>query len=189
MEWILLNEQFKQGFEDKPVQSVVKGSKKVKKSSSRAAKVGRHRWNQELLKSALEGIRDLKNEMRWIRRMLERLGEARYSQADIDSFAVMDAVDREILQRLLEVGVNGVLPKDLAAEVNRRGGYGLRYYDVARRLVRLNKKLHFETGKVLFEKLGKRWVLSRFGFDVYGAGNAENDFTNSLVVSGGEDLE
>jgi hypothetical protein len=63
------------------------------------------------------------------------LGEAEYSQVDIEHFAVLDEVDREIMQRLLEVGANGALPKDVATEVNKRSGYGLKYYEVSRRLV------------------------------------------------------
>jgi hypothetical protein len=69
--------------------------------------------------------------------------------------------------------VNGALPKDVATEVNRRGGYSLSYYEVSRRLVRLNRRLHFEAGKVLFEKRGHRWALSRFTFEVYGASLAD----------------
>jgi hypothetical protein len=108
-----------------------------------------------------------------VRHKLDRLGEADYSQADIEHFAVLDSVDKEIVQRLLEVGVDGALPKDVAAEVNRRCGFNLRYYEIGRRLVRLNKKLHFETGKLLFEKRGHRWALSRFAFEVYGASIAD----------------
>jgi hypothetical protein len=44
----------------------------------------------------------------------------------------------------------------------------LKRYDVARRLVRLNKKLQKETGKVLFEKRGHKWALTRFAFETYG---------------------
>ncbi len=148
-------------------------AEKPKKRRSQAQKVGRHKWNQHLLKSALEGIEDLKTEMRWVRNKLDRIGEADYSKEDLVHFAAMDAVDKEILQRLLEVGVNGSLPKDVAAEVNKRGGYALKRYDVARRLVRLNKKLHFETCKLLFEKRGHKWTLTRFAFEVYGNYNRD----------------
>jgi hypothetical protein len=57
--------------------------------------------------------------------------------------------------------------------VNKLGAYGLKYYDVSRRIVRMNKRLHFETGKVLFEKRGHKWALTRFAFDVYGDAEAE----------------
>ena len=61
----------------------------------------------------------------------------------------------------------GVLPKVVAADVNQRGNFALRYYDVSRRILRMNKRLHFETGKCLFEKRGHAWALTRFAFDSY----------------------
>lgn len=161
-------EQFEQGLGGKAVQSSGKGGKKPKKKRSQIAKKGINRWNQDLLKRILKGIEYIKSEQRRARNKLDRLSGADYSKEEVERFAVLDAVDKEILQRLLEVGVDGALPKDVAAEVNRRGGYSLKYYDVGRRLVRLNKKLTFETGKVLFEKHGKRWALTRFAFEVYG---------------------
>ena len=181
MEWKTLIEHIERGLGEKAVQTSGKVAEKVKKKRSRPAKVGRHRWNQELLKSVLSNIEDVKREMRWIRHKLDRLGEADYSKDDIERFGGLDSVDKEILQRLLEVGVNGALPKDLAAEVNNRSGYGLKYYDVARRLVRLNKKLKFETGKELFEKQGKRWSLTRFGFEVYEAGDVADVYSLNSV--------
>ncbi len=162
-----MTEQNEQGLTEKAVQTKGEGFKKPKKKRSQNDKYGINRWNQHLLKDALKEIRDIKTEMCWIRVKLDRIGEADYSKQDIEHFAVFDAVDREIMQRLLEVGVNGALPKDVAVEVNKRGGYGLKRYDVARRLLRLNKKLHKKTGKVLFEKRGHKWALTRFTFEVY----------------------
>lgn len=65
----------------------------------------------------------------------------------MEGFAVLDEVDREIVQRIREAGVPGVLPKIVATDVNQRGNFALRYYDVSRRILRMNKRLHFETGK------------------------------------------
>ena len=88
---------------------------------------------------------------------------------DVEGFAVVDEVDREIVQRIREAGVPGVLPKVAAADVNQRGTFDLKYYDVSRRILRMNKRLHYETGKCLFEKRGHAWALTRFAFDSYGA--------------------
>jgi hypothetical protein len=100
---------------------------------------------------------------------LERIGEAEYSACDVEGFAVLDEVDREIVQRIREAGVPGVLPKVAAADVNQRGTFNLRYYDVSRRILRMNKRLHYETDKWFFEKRGHAWALTRFAFDSYGA--------------------
>jgi hypothetical protein len=49
--------------------------------------------------------------------------------------------------------------------------YKLEYYDVSRRIVHMNKHLQLETGELLFEKRGHTWALTRFAFNVYGAGD------------------
>ena len=185
-----MTEQNEQGLAEKAVQTNNKRVEKPKKKRSQNNKYGINRWNQHLLKDALKEIKDIKTEMRWIRVKLDRLGEADYSKQDIEHFAVFDDVDREIVQRLLEVGVNGDLPKDVAFEVNRRGGYGLKRYDVARRLVRLNNKLHKKTGKVLFEKRGHKWALTRFAFETYGASIADESTNarNGLPELLGEEI-
>lgn len=162
-----MTEHIKQGLSENNVQSTVDGTEKPKKKRSPIAKRGINRWNQDLLKRVLDTQERIECELRWVRHKLDHIGEADYSKEDLELYAVPDSVDREILQRLLEVGVDGALPKDLAAEVNRRGGYCLKYYDVARRLVRLNKRLHKETGKLLAEKRGKHWALTRLAFEAY----------------------
>ncbi len=176
-----MTEQFEQGLGGKAVQSSVKGAEKPKKKRSQAAKKGRHRWNQDLLKRVLDTQERIECELRRIRNKLDRLSGADYSREEVECFAVFDAVDKEIVQRLLEVGVDGALPKDVAAEVNRRGGYSLKYYDVGRRLVRLNRKLQDEIDERLFEKRGKRWALTRFAFEVYGDSLADEPTADSMI--------
>jgi hypothetical protein len=80
---------------------------------------------------------------------------------------VQESLIERIVQRIREAGVPGVLPKIVAADVNLRGNFLLRYYDVSRRILRMNKRLHFETGKCLFEKRGHAWALTRFAFNSY----------------------
>ena len=121
-----MTEHIEQGLSGKAVQSSMEEAEKAKKKRSQSDKVGINRWTQQLVLRCLDRLEALESEARWSRRMLDRLGEAGYSQADVEGFAVVDAVDKEILQRLLEVGVDGALPKDLAAEVNRRSGYSLK---------------------------------------------------------------
>ena len=129
-------------------------------------------------------------QLRWIRHRLERIGEAEYSKVDVEGFALCDEVDREIVQRVREAGLPGVLPKDVAADVNVRGKFTLKYYDVSRRILRINKRLHHETGHYLFEKRGHAWALTQFAFSSYeepenevsaaeseeGLGNEKEDF-------------
>jgi hypothetical protein len=74
----------------------------------------------------------------------------------------------EIIETVKEVGNSGVFPKDVAASLQQ---YKLEYYDVSRRIVRMNRRLQLETGELLFEKRGHKWALTRFAFEVYGAGD------------------
>ena len=64
-------------------------------------------------------------------------------------------------------GDPGVFPKDVAVAATLLK-FHLKYYDVSRRIVRMNKRLRFEVGEALFEKRGHKWAVSKFGFDVWG---------------------
>jgi hypothetical protein len=167
MEWNVLIEQDKQDLEESLVQISDKDSEKPKTKRSQEDKVGRIKYHEVLTKKVYAQNERLLDELRWIRRRLERIGEADYSVGDVEGFAVLDEADREIVQRIREAGVPGVLPKVVAADVNQRGLFNLRYYDVSRRILRMNKRLHFETGKCLFEKRGHHWALTRFAFCSY----------------------
>jgi hypothetical protein len=173
MEWIVLIEQDKRDVEEKTVQIGEKVTETCKKGRSQEDKVGRIKYQSVLLKQVKCQNERILTELRWVRHKLDRLGEADYDEVTFESFAVQDQADREILQRVREVGDAGVFPKDVAEWVNKLGAYGLKYYDVSRRIVRMNKRLHFETGKVLFEKRGHRWALTRFAFAVYGETEVE----------------
>ena len=145
--------------------------------------MGRLKYHEVMTKKVYAQNERLLDELRWIRRRLERIGEAEYSVCDVEGFAVLDEVDREIVQRIREAGVPGVLPKVVAADVNQRGNFALRYYDVSRRILRMNKRLHFETGKCLFEKRGHHWALTRFAFDSYDEPLSEGSLSTSSEVS------
>lgn len=164
MEGFSLVEQGEQGLGEKSVQM----DEKPRKKRSQEDKVGRIKYQLVLLKEVKVQNNLILDELRWVRHKLDRMGEAEYDTSDVEGFAVQDQVDREILQKVREAGDPGAFPKDVAAWVNKIGAFGLKYYDVSRRIVRMNKRLHFETGKVLFEKRGHRWALTRFAFDTYG---------------------
>lgn len=167
MEGFSLTEQIKQEFCEETVQRLEKGLAKARKKRSQSDKIGTNKYTQQLVKRCLVGIEDIKAELRWVRHKLDRLGEADYSSSDIEHFAVEDEVDRTIIQRVREAGAPGVLPKVVATDVNRFNGYNLRYYEVSRRILRMNKRLHFETGKFMFEKRGHKWALTNAVFEAY----------------------
>ena len=167
MERKALIEQDKQDLEENMVQTIKKDHEKPRKKRSAEQKIGRQKLHEIRTNKVFSQNERILEQLRWIRIRLERIGEAEYSAKDVEGFAVVDEVDREIVQRIREAGVPGVLPKIVAADVNQRGNFALRYYDVSRRILRMNKRLHFETGKCLFEKRGHAWALTRFAFDSY----------------------
>ena len=160
-------EQEKQDSEEKIVQTLEKDHEKPRKKRTAEQKIGRQKVHEIKTNKVYSQNERILEQLRWIRIRLERIGEADYSVKDVEGFAVHDEVDREIVQRIREAGLPGVLPKFAAADVNLRGNFALKYYDVSRRILRMNKRLHHKTGKCLFEKRGHAWALTRFAFDSY----------------------
>jgi hypothetical protein len=76
----------------------------------------------------------------------------------IQRVTCQDEVDAEIIQCLVQADDGGVLPSAIANDLSR---YGLRRWDVTRRIQRMNKRLRKELGKPVAEKRGHRWALSR----------------------------
>ena len=174
MEWKTLSEHNEQGLEEKNVQI----EEKVRKKRSQEDKIGRQKYHEVLTKRVLGQNEQILDELRWIRHRLKALGESDIDVPMLEKYAVKDQVDLEILQRIREVGVLGVFPKDVAKD-SALSKYGLEYYDVSRRIVRMNKRLKLETGELLFEKRGHRWALTGFAFDVYGATESEVEVARS----------
>ena len=80
---------------EKPVQN-------TKKKRSQADKVGRLKYNQQLLKQTLAEVEEVKLMLRTIFAGLK--GSFNFEQSLIERMACTDDVDREILQLLFETG-------------------------------------------------------------------------------------
>jgi hypothetical protein len=173
MEGFSLNEQVTQGSNEIVAQ-------KCKKGRSQEEKIGRLKYNQFLLKRVLTEIKELRNVQRIILNGLKGAGYFHFDTPLIQRFACRDQVDVEILERVREAGLQGVFPKDVAADVNKIGFYGLKYYEVSRRIGRMNKRLMLAVGELLFEKRGHKWALTNFGFEVWGEAEALNPESKRL---------
>jgi hypothetical protein len=77
----------------------------------------------------------------------------------IQRIVCQDEVDAEIITCLVQTDEGGVLPSAIAKDLSK---YGLRRWDVTRRIQRMNKRLRKELGKPVTEKRGHRWALSSF---------------------------
>jgi hypothetical protein len=140
---------------EKPVQN-------TKKKRSQSDKVGRLKYNQQLLKQTLSEVEDVKLMLRTIFAGLK--GSFNFDQSLIERIACHDEIDVEILQVLFEVGSLGLLPKDIA---NKLGEFKVTRYQVSRRILRMNKRLKKELGESIVEKRGWHWAFTSFAFEIW----------------------
>jgi len=155
------------GSEEGNVQCVHGNSVKAAQKDSgrrrtRAEKVGR-------LQYILERIRLLEGKISQIdlrtRTMMAGLREwMSFEPSYIQKVACEDEVDVEIITCLMQKGVGGLLPSAIAAEL---GEYGLKRWDVTRRIQRMNKKLMKEVGQKVAEKRGHQWAPTSFLTEVW----------------------
>jgi len=130
---------------------------------SQAEKVGRLKYNQQLLKRALRDLEEVKLMQRTILAGLK--GMFHFEKPMIQKIACVDEVDVLILEYLYEGGNAGLLRKDLAAKLVE---YEVRRHQVSRRIIRMNKRLEKEIGEKLVEKRGWHWALTSFAFQSWG---------------------
>ncbi len=170
MEQDSLFEQNKQQNSSIPVQTENSILEKSRRKRGRPTKNSLSKQDQNLLIRLVRKVDKIEAAQRVILNGLKGAGYFCFGVSLIEKFACVDEVDCEIIDFVRAAGLAGVFPKDVAASLEQ---YKLEYYDVSRRIVRMNKRLSSETGELLFEKRGHRWALTRFAFDVYGATNSE----------------
>lgn len=141
---------------EKPVQN-------QKKKRTQSDKIGRLKYNQQLLKQTLSEVEEIKLMLRTIFAGLK--GSFNFEQSLIERVACADEVDREILQLLFEAGSFGLLPKDLAGRLER---FKVTRYQVSRRIHRMNKRVEKEFGEQVAEQRGWHWALTNFAVEVWG---------------------
>jgi len=139
----------------KPVQ-------KSKKKRTQSDKIGRLKYNQQLLKQTLAEVEEVKLMLRTIFAGLK--GSFSFEQPLIERVACRDEVDREIVQLLLEVGNTGLLPKELQARLER---FKVTRHQISRRILRMNKRLEKEFGERIAEKRGWHWSLTSFTMEAW----------------------
>jgi len=156
--------QFKLGINDN-------GAKLTKKGRSKEDKVGRLKYNQFLLKRLLSEVDEVRDMQRVIINGLKGAGYFHFDFPVVQKLVCASQLDLDILEQVHNAGRSGNLPRDVAkalSEYKDQKGNPIKQYYVTRQIDRMNKRLKFETGEVLFEKRGWRWALSQFGFESYG---------------------
>ena len=121
----------------------------TKKKRSQSDKVGRLKYNQQLLKQTLAEVEEVKPMLRTIFAGLK--GSFNFEQSLIERVACEDEVDKEILRLLFESGSPGLLPKDLAGKL---GQFKTTRHQISRRILRINRRLEKVFGESAAEKRG-----------------------------------
>jgi hypothetical protein len=129
---------------------------------SKAEKVGRLKYIIELLKRLERQISEIDVRTRTLMAGLREWMS--FEPSYIQKVAREDEVDVEIITCLMQKGVGGLLPSAIATEL---GEYGLKRWDVTRRIQRMNKKLMKELGQKVAEKRGHQWAPTSFLTDAW----------------------
>jgi hypothetical protein len=131
-----------------------------KKKRTQSDKIGRLKYNQQLLKQTLAEVEEVKLMLRTIFAGMK--GSFNFEQSLIERIACLDEVDREILQLLFEAGNVGLLPKELQAKLER---FKVTRHQISRRILKMNRRLQKELGEQAAEKRGWHWTLTGFIID------------------------
>jgi hypothetical protein len=146
---------------EKPVQN-------AKKKRSQSDKIGRLKYNQQLLKQTLQEVEEVKLMLRTI--FVGLKDSFNFERSLVEHVACVDEIDREILGLLFEAGSPGLLPKDLACKLEK---FNIKSHQISRRILKMNKKLEKEFGEHIAEQRGWHWALTNFTFE--SCGENEND--------------
>jgi len=120
-----------------------------KKKRSQSEKIGRLKYNQQLLKQTLAEVEEVKLMLRTIFAGLK--SSFNFDQSLIEHFACIDEVDREILRLLFEAGYPGMLPNELAIKLAH---FKIGRHQISRRILRMNKRLEKDFDEQVAEKRG-----------------------------------
>jgi hypothetical protein len=133
------------------------------KGRSQSEKIGRNKYNQQLLKRALSEIEEVKLMQRTILAGLK--GMFHFEKPMIQKIACVDEVDCEILELVYENGGQGILPKDLASRLSQ---FRLKRHQATRRILRMNRRVEKELGESVVERRGWHWALTSFAVEAWG---------------------
>jgi hypothetical protein len=145
------------------MESPEKPAQNQKRKRSQSEKIGRLKYNQQLLKQTLTEIEDIKLMLRTIFAGLK--DSFSFEKPLIERIACADEIDTEILQSLFEAGSYGLLPKDIVIKLQR---FKITRHQISRRLLRMNKRLEKQFGAHVAEKRGWHWALTSFTIGVWG---------------------
>jgi len=111
------------------------------------------------------GAANRRNDVRTRTLMADLRERMSFESSYIQKVVCEDEVDVEIIKCLMQKSVRGLLLSAIALELAE---YGLKRWDVTRRIQRMNKKLTKELGQKVAEKRGHQWAPTSFLMDIWG---------------------
>ena len=120
-------------------------------------KKGTYKYVLQLLHDVRRELRDIRNTQRIIAMGMERYFV--FEKDYIRRIACSDEVDQAILEMLKASPASGILPRDIAREIQH---FEVTPWQVTLRIRRMNKRLDKQIGQKVAEKRGLHWALTSF---------------------------
>ena len=131
-------------------------------------KKGSYKYLLQLLHAIRRDIREVHRTQRYMILGLEHT--FLFDDDYIKTIACNDEVDQEILNVLYMAGPPGKLPRDIALDLAE---YKINPWNVTQRIRRMNKRLDRHIAKIVAEKRGLKWTLTRWVYHNWGATKEE----------------
>lgn len=135
----------------------------VPKGRSQADKVGKHKYEIELL-HRIEARQKRIEEMNRI--IFHGLKDYfHFERSLVEKVATESEMDLEIVGAIYEAGSGGILAKEIVA---RFPSYTLEKHKILRIVRRVNRNIEHAFGRPIIEKRGKKWAFTSFGVEIWG---------------------
>lgn len=129
---------------------------KTKKLRPVWMKKGTYKYLLQLLHGIKRDLSELRRTQRYMAKGLQH--EFFFDQDYIRDIACRDEIDQAILNQLKHSPASGILPRDIAREVQ----CGVTPWQVTLRIRRMNKRLDRQICQRVAEKRGLHWALTSF---------------------------
>jgi len=136
---------------------------RIPKRRSQADKIGKHKYTLQFLHRIEERLKRLEKMQRIIITGLEDYFH--FDKPFIEEIACKNNLDLAVVTVIFEAGAAGILPKGI---IEKLPIYSLERHKILRIVNRINKNVVNVFGRAIIEKSGKKWILTDFGFEVWG---------------------
>ena len=133
------------------------------KRRSQADKIGKHKYELELLHRIEGRLERIEWSQRTIFHGLQ--GYFHFERPLVEKVACESELDLAVITCIYEAGLNGILAKEISAKLAK---YNLEHHKILRIMNRVNRNVETAFGKLMVQKLGKKWALTDFGFELWG---------------------